>query len=158
MDYEIPTDRALSAVSETLDAIKKRPHQQQIVMGVGSGLVAGYIFAKIGRVAALILGGGLIALQKEIKYEVSVLKREKAPGPDVLYPALFNKGGKSLLTYLTKHIDAIWREEKASAEWGMPTVTLFIKKSTQPLHEKHRGISPITVKSKMLRPHPSKVE
>ncbi|TGZ67696.1 hypothetical protein CRM22_004652 [Opisthorchis felineus] len=69
MDSEIPTDRALSAVSETLDAIKKRPHQQQIVMGVGSGLVAGYIFAKIGRVAALILGGGLIALQCAVQQD-----------------------------------------------------------------------------------------
>ncbi|KAF5399256.1 FUN14 domain-containing protein 2 [Paragonimus heterotremus] len=70
MDVDSPTDRALSALHETLNAIRHRPHRQQIVMGVGSGLVAGYIFAKIGRVAALLLGGGLIALQCAVQQDV----------------------------------------------------------------------------------------
>ncbi|KAA3677137.1 FUN14 domain-containing protein 1 [Paragonimus westermani] len=70
MDVDGPTNRALSAFHDTLNAIKQRPHRQQIVMGVGSGLVAGYIFAKIGRVAALLLGGGLIALQCAVQQDV----------------------------------------------------------------------------------------
>ncbi|CAL8094105.1 unnamed protein product [Calicophoron daubneyi] len=56
---ESAMDRALSA----FNSISGKPERAQIVMGVGSGLVAGYIFAKIGRAAALLLGGSLIALQ-----------------------------------------------------------------------------------------------
>ncbi|KER32557.1 hypothetical protein T265_01431 [Opisthorchis viverrini] len=41
----------------------------------------------------------------------SALKREKAPGPDGLYPALFREGGKFLVSHLTKLIGTIWDEE-----------------------------------------------
>ncbi|CAH8649226.1 unnamed protein product [Schistosoma mattheei] len=63
-------ERALTAVKDTLDDIKSRPHRQQVIIGVGSGLLAGYIFAKIGRVAALLLGGSLIALQCAVQQDV----------------------------------------------------------------------------------------
>ncbi|KER21331.1 hypothetical protein T265_10331 [Opisthorchis viverrini] len=67
--------------------------------------------------------------EEEIGYEIAVLKREKAPGPDGLYPALFKEGGKSLVTHLTKLIGAIWDEEKVPAEWGMSTVIPIFKKA-----------------------------
>ncbi|GAA50711.1 PHD finger protein 7 [Clonorchis sinensis] len=55
--------------------------------------------------------------EEEIKYEISALKREKAPGPDGLYPALSKEGGGSLVTHLTKVIGAIWNEEKNLENW-----------------------------------------
>ncbi|CAH8875901.1 unnamed protein product [Trichobilharzia szidati] len=63
-------ERAIVAVQDTLNSIKSRPHRQQVLMGVGSGLVAGYIFAKIGRAAALLLGGTLIALQCAVQQDI----------------------------------------------------------------------------------------
>ncbi|KER25906.1 hypothetical protein T265_14120, partial [Opisthorchis viverrini] len=46
-------------------------------------------------------------------YKISLLKREKSPAPESLYPALFKEGGISLVTYLTKLIGAIWNGWKA---------------------------------------------
>nr|CAH8876120.1 unnamed protein product [Trichobilharzia regenti] len=63
-------ERAIVAVQDTLNSIKSRPHRQQVLMGVSSGLVAGYIFAKIGRAAALLLGGTLIALQCAVQQDI----------------------------------------------------------------------------------------
>ncbi|CAH8649548.1 unnamed protein product [Heterobilharzia americana] len=63
-------ERAIVAVQDTLNSIKSRPHRQQVCIGVGSGLIAGYIFAKIGRAAALLLGGSLIALQCAVQQDV----------------------------------------------------------------------------------------
>uniref|UniRef100_G4VTA1 Putative fun14 domain containing n=1 Tax=Schistosoma mansoni TaxID=6183 RepID=G4VTA1_SCHMA len=67
---EDQSERALTVVKDTLDDIKSRPHRQQVIIGVGSGLLAGYIFAKIGRAAALLLGGSLIALQCAVQQDV----------------------------------------------------------------------------------------
>ncbi|TPP55721.1 FUN14 domain-containing protein 2 [Fasciola gigantica] len=62
-------DRAVGTIQDALNEIKKRPHREQVIMGLGSGLTAGYIFAKLGRVAALLLGGGLIALQFAVQQD-----------------------------------------------------------------------------------------
>ncbi|GAA50040.1 NGFI-A-binding protein homolog [Clonorchis sinensis] len=48
--------------------------------------------------------------EEEIKYEISILKREKALRPDDLYPALFKESEEFLVTYLTRLIGTIvWR-------------------------------------------------
>ncbi|KER31894.1 hypothetical protein T265_01978 [Opisthorchis viverrini] len=77
----------------------------------------------------------------EIRYEVAALKREKAPGPDGLYPALFKEGRNSLVTHLTKLIGTMWDEEQVPSEWGMSTVIPIFKKGTRTLCENHRDIS-----------------
>ncbi|GAA49915.1 hypothetical protein CLF_103776 [Clonorchis sinensis] len=66
--------------------------------------------------------------------EISVLKREKAPGPEDIYPVLFKEGEKSLVTHL---IRAIWNEEKVPAESAMSTV--IFKKDVRTLRENHDG-------------------
>ncbi|KER27120.1 hypothetical protein T265_05743 [Opisthorchis viverrini] len=88
--------------------------------------------------------------EEEIRYEIAALKREKAPIPDGLYPALFKEGGKSLVNHLTNLIDAIWDEEKVPAEWDMSTDIPIFKKNTPTLCDNHRGISLLAVTSKVL--------
>ncbi|KER19127.1 hypothetical protein T265_11992 [Opisthorchis viverrini] len=76
--------------------------------------------------------------EDETRYEIAVLKREKAPAPDGLYPALFKEGGNSLVTQLTKLIGAIWDEEKVPAEWGMSTVIPNFKKGLKSIDHAER--------------------
>ncbi|KER27485.1 LOW QUALITY PROTEIN: hypothetical protein T265_13775 [Opisthorchis viverrini] len=73
--------------------------------------------------------------EDQIRYEISVLKREKAPGQDGLYPTLFKEGGKSL------------NEEKVPAEWCISTVIPIFKRVTQTICEYHQGISLVAVAS-----------
>ncbi|KER22108.1 hypothetical protein T265_09726 [Opisthorchis viverrini] len=88
--------------------------------------------------------------EEEIRYEIAVLEREKAPGPDGLYPALFKEGGNSLVTHLTKLIGTMWDEEKVPAEWGMSTVIPIFKKGARTLCDNHHVISLLAVASKVL--------
>ncbi|GAA51656.1 guanine nucleotide binding protein (G protein) alpha q polypeptide [Clonorchis sinensis] len=66
---------------------------------------------------------------EKLKYETSAIKREKAPGSDGLFPALFVEGGDALVTYRTKLIGTILSEEKGPAEWSVLTVIPICIKS-----------------------------
>ncbi|KAL7053489.1 hypothetical protein AAHC03_027092 [Spirometra sp. Aus1] len=56
-------DEVASFAKETLSGIEKRPKMQQIVIGAASGMATGYIFAKIGKSVAFLLGVSVIGLQ-----------------------------------------------------------------------------------------------
>ena len=49
---------------------------------------------------------------EEVQREVSLLKRDKAPGPDGLRPTLFKEGGRSLMTSLTNILRTVWTPEQ----------------------------------------------
>uniref|UniRef100_A0A0X3PRN4 FUN14 domain-containing protein 2 n=1 Tax=Schistocephalus solidus TaxID=70667 RepID=A0A0X3PRN4_SCHSO len=56
-------DEVASFAKGTLSEIEKRPKMQQIVIGAASGIATGYIFAKIGKSIALLVGVSIIGLQ-----------------------------------------------------------------------------------------------
>ena len=87
---------------------------------------------------------------KEVQREVSLLKRDKAPGPDGLHPSLFMEGGKSLMTSLTNILRTVWTREQIPREWNHSTVIPVYKKGARNLCENHRGISLVTVASRVL--------
>jgi hypothetical protein len=86
----------------------------------------------------------------EVSREISLLKRDKTPGPDGLHPALFKEGGATLVTELTRLLQRIWTEEKVPEEWSTSTIIPIFKKGARTLCENHRGISLVAVASKVL--------
>ena len=87
---------------------------------------------------------------EEVQREVSLLKHDKAPGPDDLHPTMFKEGGKSFITSLTKSLRTVWTREQIPREWNHSTVIPVFKKGARNLCENHRGIILLTVASKVL--------
>ena len=54
----------------------------------------------------------------EIRKEIQVLKRHKAPGSDDLPPALFKDGGDALVKELTILFSSVWSSEQVLSAWG----------------------------------------
>lgn len=56
-------EEIIDSVKDALDDIRAMPTIHQIIIGGSGGLVSGYIVKRVGRVAAITLGGTLILLQ-----------------------------------------------------------------------------------------------
>jgi hypothetical protein len=88
--------------------------------------------------------------EAEVRREISLLKREKSPGPDGVHPALFKEGGEALVNGLTTFLRFIWTENKIPTEWSLSTIIPIYKKGARTSCENHRGISLVAVASKVL--------
>ena len=86
----------------------------------------------------------------EIALELQYLKRNKAAGPDGLSPAFFKEGGQALLHELTTLLQCIWETEKIPLDWCKSVVVPIFKKGDRNSCENHRGISLVSVASKLL--------
>ncbi|KAA3674994.1 uncharacterized protein DEA37_0001165 [Paragonimus westermani] len=89
-------------------------------------------------------------LESEVFLELKLMKRNKAPGPDLLSPSLFKDGGVRLLSELTKLLQTIWETEEVPRDWCLSTVIPVFKKGSRSLCDNHRGISLVSVASKLL--------
>ena len=58
----------------------------------------------------------------EIRSEIKLLKLNKSPGPDGLFPVLFKYGGNQLEQELTSIMQSIWVSERVPSEWTLSTV------------------------------------
>jgi hypothetical protein len=88
--------------------------------------------------------------EAEVRREISLLKREKSPGPDGVHSALFKEGGEALVNGLTTFLRFIWTENKIPTEWSLSTIIPIYKKGAKTSCENHRGISLVAVASKVL--------
>ncbi|KAA3676640.1 uncharacterized protein DEA37_0002919 [Paragonimus westermani] len=88
--------------------------------------------------------------EAEVVLELKLLKRNKVPGPDLLSPSLFKDGGVRLLSELTKLLQTIWETEEVPRDWCLSTVIPVFKKGSRSLCDNHRGISLVSVASKLL--------
>ena len=52
----------------------------------------------------------------ELRHQITLLKCDKAAGPDGLQPALFKKGGEELATSLTNILRIVWHSEQVPEE------------------------------------------
>lgn len=59
---KMPADSS-NFLDKILGDVSKKSATQQIILGAGSGWVTGYVTMKVGKVAAIALGGGIILLQ-----------------------------------------------------------------------------------------------
>jgi hypothetical protein len=88
--------------------------------------------------------------EAEIRKEIQALKRYKASGPDDLPPALFKEGGDCLLRELTLLFSQVWNLEKVPSSWGEALVVPVFKKGVRNNCSNYRGISLISVASKLM--------
>ena len=86
----------------------------------------------------------------EVNNVIKKLKWFKSAGPDGLSPSLFKEGGDLLLHKLTELFHSIWVTEQIPEEWCLSTIIPIFKKGDRTSCENHRGISLITIASKIL--------
>ena len=86
----------------------------------------------------------------EIRKEIQVLKRHKAPGSDDLPPALFKDGGDALVRELTTLFSSVWSSEQVPSAWGESVIVPVYKKGLRKVCDNYGGISLIPVVSKLL--------
>ena len=88
--------------------------------------------------------------EMEVIREISYLKRHKAAGPDGIPPFVFKDGGIALATELTKLLQSIWDQEEVPRDWCESVIVPIYKKGDRSSCENHRGISLVTIASKLL--------
>ena len=81
----------------------------------------------------------------ETRSEIKLLKLNQSPGPDGLFPVLFKYGGNQQKQELTSLMQSVW-----VSEWTLSTVVPIFKKGSRTACENHRGISLISITSKLL--------
>ncbi|THD24217.1 Acyl-CoA:glycerol-3-phosphate acyltransferase [Fasciola hepatica] len=86
----------------------------------------------------------------EVMWEADYLKRHKASGPDGLSPSLFKDRGEALVSELTKLLWVIWDRERIPREWCKSVIVPIHKKGDRSSCENHRGISLVSIASKLL--------
>ena len=88
--------------------------------------------------------------EQEVRCEIQRLKSNKSPGPDELHPLFFKQGGERLVACFTKLLQSVWNDEVIPNDWSASTVVPIFKKGARTQCENHRGISLISVASKVL--------
>ena len=88
--------------------------------------------------------------ESEVRNCIKALKRDKAAGPDDLSPVLFKDGGNSLVVAITHLIGNIWSKERLPTSWNESTIVPIFKKDPRDSCGNHRGVSLISVASKLL--------
>ncbi|CAH8483206.1 unnamed protein product [Dicrocoelium dendriticum] len=91
-----------------------------------------------------------LAIEAEFCLEIQRLKRFKASGLDGISPELFKYRGVVIINQLTALFAKIWHEEKMPSSWGASVIIPIFKKGARTSCATHRGISLISVASKLL--------
>ena len=86
----------------------------------------------------------------EVRKVIQALKRNKSPGPDNLPPVLFIEGGEALTIALVNLLGKIWESGEIPKDWCKSIIVPIFKKGTKSLCDNHRGISLVSIASKIL--------
>ncbi|VDQ12163.1 unnamed protein product, partial [Trichobilharzia regenti] len=87
--------------------------------------------------------------EAEVRKELQVSKRHKAPGTDTLPPALFKDGGGTLTMALTGLFRKVWETDSAPSIWNEAIIVPIFKRGRRNSCDNHRGISLLPVASKI---------
>ncbi|MBM6549358.1 reverse transcriptase family protein, partial [Streptococcus dysgalactiae subsp. equisimilis] len=88
--------------------------------------------------------------EREVNRELGYLKRNKAAGPDGLFPSVFKDGGPALVTELTGLLRTVWDRSEIPKDWCESVIIPIYKKGDRSSCENHRGISLVSIASKLL--------
>ena len=86
----------------------------------------------------------------EVKKAIKSLKNGKSAGIDEIPPEVFKSGGNDIIEYMYKLLNKIWQEEKIPTEWLKGLLVKLPKKGDLGLCENWRGITLLSVASKIL--------
>ncbi|GAA30063.2 voltage-dependent calcium channel alpha 1 invertebrate, partial [Clonorchis sinensis] len=82
------------------------------------------------------------------QHEISILKRDKAPGLDGLHPVLVKEADEVPVNSLTTILQKIWKENRILAERSSPTIIPVFKNGARTSCGNNRGIRLLSVASK----------
>ena len=89
---------------------------------------------------------------REVELIIANLKRDKSDGPVGIPPISSKEGGEPVISNLTQFLRIVWNE-KIPEERSSSTVIPIFKNGTRKMCENHRGISLVSVASKILSSH-----
>jgi reverse transcriptase-like protein len=87
---------------------------------------------------------------EEVGKAVESLKSFKAAGPDGIVAELLKAGGNSVVKWLHRIIQKIWTGEQVVEEWKTCTIVPLFKKGDAEVCDNYRGISLLSIPSKVL--------
>ena len=88
--------------------------------------------------------------EEEVAKAIDSLKSFKAAGPDGIMAEVLKVMGQSGLYWMTKIISKIWEKEQVVEEWKTCTIVPLFKKGDAEVCDNYRGISLLSIPSKVL--------
>lgn len=86
----------------------------------------------------------------EVETAIKRLKNNKAAGSDGIPAELFKSGGRVLLQWLHRLIEAVWTDETMPTDWNLSVISPIHKKGDKQECSNYRGISLLNVAYKIL--------
>ncbi|CAH8665127.1 unnamed protein product [Dicrocoelium dendriticum] len=86
----------------------------------------------------------------EVEREIEPLKLNQAAGPDDHPSALFKFGGPALVDNLHELLVKLWEQGTVPTDWSRSVIVPFFKGGSRSECGNHRGISLISIASKLL--------
>ncbi|CAF3321652.1 unnamed protein product [Rotaria socialis] len=78
------------------------------------------------------------------------MKSRKAPGNDEITADLLKAGGEPVIKWLHEIFSDVWKHEEMVEEWNLAILIKLFKKGDKQLCDNYRGISLLSVTSKLL--------
>ncbi|CAF2093080.1 unnamed protein product [Rotaria magnacalcarata] len=86
----------------------------------------------------------------EVRKALNQMKSRKAPGNDEITADLLKAGGEPVIKWLHEIFSDIWKQEEMIEEWNLAILIKLFKKGDKQLCENYRGISLLSVTSKLF--------
>jgi hypothetical protein len=87
---------------------------------------------------------------EEIKSAIKKLKNNKAAGADGIRAEVIKAGGEVVELWVARLLEAVWKQRRVPAEWLKAVIMPLFKKGARNKCENWRGISLLSVTSKIL--------
>ena len=88
--------------------------------------------------------------KEEVTKAVASLKSFKAAGPDGIMAEVLKAGGEPVVDWILRILRKVWHEEQIVDEWRTSTIVPLFKKGEADVCDNYRGISLISIPSKVL--------
>ena len=88
--------------------------------------------------------------KEEVRKAVARLKSFKAAGPDGIVAEVLKAGGEPVVEWIWRILQKVWNQEQIIDEWRTSIIVPLFKKGDAELCDNYRGISLLSIPSKVL--------